>query len=270
MAQTRLLKVSSGTISQHDESNDSIRVVALGIGEAPPSTGVSVTGNISTSGDVIIGSNPAAAGIIRLDNATSICFNNVAGTADICALEVTSGNVVVLGDSTNSAGVVVEAKTGNNIIFQIGGGNDFIFNETRLRNNMVEYTWGSAVVSPILYQEDDTTASVTGDTLTFHSQDCTGATTIGGSFNLRPGTGTSTNGTLSLQDADGTDILTIGDNSLATFNKPIVLPEFAVASLPSVSTSGQMIAVTDETGGYVPAFSDGTNWRRVTDRAIVS
>jgi hypothetical protein len=31
-----------------------------------------------------------------------------------------------------------------------------------------------------------------------------------------------------------------------------------------------MIYVSDETGGAVMAFSDGTNWRRVTDRQIVS
>ena len=30
------------------------------------------------------------------------------------------------------------------------------------------------------------------------------------------------------------------------------------------------IFVTDEAGGSIPAFSDGTNWRRVTDRAVVS
>jgi hypothetical protein len=31
-----------------------------------------------------------------------------------------------------------------------------------------------------------------------------------------------------------------------------------------------MIYVSDEAGGAIPAFSDGTNWRRVTDRAVVS
>ena len=49
-----------------------------------------------------------------------------------------------------------------------------------------------------------------------------------------------------------------------------VLPSFSVSSLPSVNPAGQMLFVTDETGGSVPAFSDGTNWRRVTDRQIVS
>lgn len=49
------------------------------------------------------------------------------------------------------------------------------------------------------------------------------------------------------------------------------LQEFTVAGLPAASSyAGHMVAVTNETGGYVPAFSDGTNWRRVTDRAVVS
>ncbi len=49
------------------------------------------------------------------------------------------------------------------------------------------------------------------------------------------------------------------------------LAAFAKANLPSASLNeGGMIYVTDEAGGAVPAFSDGTNWRRVTDRAVVS
>ena len=47
--------------------------------------------------------------------------------------------------------------------------------------------------------------------------------------------------------------------------------EYTVATLPTASSyQGGYIMVTDETGGYVPAFSDGTNWRRTTDRAIIS
>ncbi|SKC53424.1 beta strand repeat-containing protein [Ohtaekwangia koreensis] len=45
---------------------------------------------------------------------------------------------------------------------------------------------------------------------------------------------------------------------------------FTVGTLPSAATAGQMIYVSDESGGAVIAFSDGSNWRRVTDRAIVS
>lgn len=45
---------------------------------------------------------------------------------------------------------------------------------------------------------------------------------------------------------------------------------FTVGTLPSAATAGQIIYVSDESGGAVLAFSDGTNWRRVTDRAIVT
>jgi hypothetical protein len=53
---------------------------------------------------------------------------------------------------------------------------------------------------------------------------------------------------------------------------PLKVPSYAVAGVPSASTSGAgaIIYVSDETGGAVLAFSDGSNWRRVTDRAVIS
>ena len=47
---------------------------------------------------------------------------------------------------------------------------------------------------------------------------------------------------------------------------------YVVADLPSASESGagSIIYVSDETGGSVLAFSDGTDWRRSTDRAVVA
>jgi len=52
---------------------------------------------------------------------------------------------------------------------------------------------------------------------------------------------------------------------------PLLLKTYTVATVPSVSTYDDgIIMISDETGGTVPAFSDGTNWRRVTDRAIIS
>lgn len=52
--------------------------------------------------------------------------------------------------------------------------------------------------------------------------------------------------------------------------KPLLLPSFTVAGVPSASPAGQVIYVSNESGGAVLAFSDGTNWRRCTDRAIIS
>jgi len=45
---------------------------------------------------------------------------------------------------------------------------------------------------------------------------------------------------------------------------------FTVATVPSATQPGQMIYITDETGGATMAFSDGSNWRRIQDRAIIS
>ena len=62
--------------------------------------------------------------------------------------------------------------------------------------------------------------------------------------------------------------------SLNTEQPPAVLGQlesFLVAGLPSAAAStARLVYVSNESGGAVPAFSDGTNWRRVTDRTIVS
>lgn len=47
-------------------------------------------------------------------------------------------------------------------------------------------------------------------------------------------------------------------------------PTYTVATLPDVGIGGGFIFVSDETGGATLAFSDGTDWRRVQDRTIVS
>lgn len=48
--------------------------------------------------------------------------------------------------------------------------------------------------------------------------------------------------------------------------------QFAKAALPSASASGAgaIAYVSDEAGGAVLAFSDGSSWRRVTDRMVVT
>lgn len=51
---------------------------------------------------------------------------------------------------------------------------------------------------------------------------------------------------------------------------PIRVGSVTVSALPAAAAAGQIVYVTDETGGPVLAFSDGTNWRRVTDRSVVS
>jgi hypothetical protein len=49
------------------------------------------------------------------------------------------------------------------------------------------------------------------------------------------------------------------------------LRPYAVASLPAATDHPNgLVLVTDDQDGPVPAFSDGSAWRRVTDRAVVA
>jgi len=57
---------------------------------------------------------------------------------------------------------------------------------------------------------------------------------------------------------------------------PFKIRSYTISALPDAKMWGDaavftsLIYITDESGGAVIAYSDGTNWRRVTDQAIVS
>lgn len=52
---------------------------------------------------------------------------------------------------------------------------------------------------------------------------------------------------------------------------PIRCKSYTVATVPAATAgAGQMVFVSDETGGATLAYSDGISWRRVADRAVIS
>lgn len=61
-------------------------------------------------------------------------------------------------------------------------------------------------------------------------------------------------------------------SSVQIYGVPLRLPSYTVAGVPSAVTAaaGAIVYISNESGGAVIAFSDGTNWRRVTDRAIIT
>jgi len=53
--------------------------------------------------------------------------------------------------------------------------------------------------------------------------------------------------------------------------EPLRVASYKVATLPPAAAwSRCVVVVTDETGGETLAVSDGTDWRRVTDLAVVA
>jgi len=70
----------------------------------------------------------------------------------------------------------------------------------------------------------------------------------------------------------GNELVVLVQNGITKqtpLNTLTVLASYSKSSLPSPAI-GTLIYVTDESGGAQPAFADGVNWRRVTDRAVVS
>lgn len=54
-------------------------------------------------------------------------------------------------------------------------------------------------------------------------------------------------------------------------NGPVRMSSYTVSGVPDASVyEGGVIYVSNESGGATLAFSDGTNWRRVQDRAIIT
>ena len=83
----------------------------------------------------------------------------------------------------------------------------------------------------------------------------------------------ATDGQLIRFERNGSNIGEVSSNSAgyAAFIGAPQLPQFTVATLPPATGRGrQLVFVTGEVGGATVAFSDGTNWRRVQDREIVS
>jgi len=61
--------------------------------------------------------------------------------------------------------------------------------------------------------------------------------------------------------------LSVATDATLTFQ----LLTYTVATVPAAATYPRgLIYVSNESGGATPAFSDGTNWRRVADRAVIS
>ena len=88
-------------------------------------------------------------------------------------------------------------------------------------------------------------------------------------------------GAITTTATDSVDYGTLTESVVALVNSdygvvetsggPVEFPQYTVSGVPDASAyTGHMVYVSNETGGSVMAFSDGTNWRRITDRAVIS
>lgn len=264
------------------------------------STDVAITGNLSVSGNATLSGNILGD---RLQNGTtSIDIQTASGNANI-SVAGTSNVVVFSSAGQNVSGYITSSGniTGGNLITaglvsatgnitSVGNisGSYFLGNGSQLTGIVTGNSFGVISVSG----QSDVVADQATDTLTLAAGTGIAITTNAGTdtitissaatdsiFATGGDMGTVDEAVTSSEDLGlVTDAATIeydlGTESTSGIITPslLLLPSYTVSGLGSLpaAPAGQFVFCSDESGGSIPAFSDGTNWRRVSDRAIVS
>lgn len=228
-------------------------------------TGANVSGHITATGNVTGGNIVTSGQITATGNVTAdAVLGNVTGTTANITANLTTSNIAV----TNSVGsnLVPDADD----TYSLGNAtnrwsNLFLTGNTiQLGNLQLKDTDGvlqilqgdGANLAPISAATETSETAVFSDDAEFGDVD--EAVTVSLDLGL-------------VTEQESVEI-NLGLLVQAGILQPdqIVFPSYTVTTLPIANPAAQMVFVSDEVGGPVMAFSDGLNWRRVTDRAIVS
>jgi hypothetical protein len=224
---------------------------------------ITATGNITSTANVT-GGNITTAGLIT-------ATGNITSTANVTGGNITTaGLITATGNITSSANI-----SGGNILGNgrnLTGINTFstisVSGQSDVVADAINDTLTLAAGTGIALTTSDTT-----DTITISQVSTTSIFATGGDM------GTITEAVTVSEDlgnvtTSATVSYDLGTETTSGILTPsyLLLPSKTVTQLASLTASpaGQFVYCSDESGGAVPAFSDGTNWRRVTDRAIVS
>jgi hypothetical protein len=227
---------------------------------------ISATSTITSTANVI-GGNVSTVGVVTATG--NVAGGNILTGGLITATgNVTAGNVLTSGLISATGNI-----SGGNIL-----GNGAGLSGINAFSNITVTGGNSAVADSIA----DTLTLTAGDGITIVVDSATDTVTIAASGSSEIFVDGADFGTVTepvtlsddlglvteavTEEADLGSLVTSG----LIYPDQFVLPSYTANALPSASVAGAMIYVTNETGGAVPAFADGTNWRRVTDRAIVT
>jgi hypothetical protein len=212
-------------------------------------------GNVNSSGNAMVG-NLLSAALVRgttLSAAGNITGGNVVTTGLITATGNITGNYI-LGNGSQLTGISVNAFSTISVL----GQSNVVANST----GVLTFVEGSGVT----IETDNTTGAVT-----FTAINSPSIFDTGGDMGLISEAVTSAQDLGLIIDVAGTsyDLGTLVQEGLI-WPSQFKLPEFTVGTLPTATPAGLMIYVSDASGGSIPAFSDGSNWRRVDTRNIVT
>lgn len=248
-------------------------------------------GNIFANGTAVLANAVGGTVTFTAGNNIAITGNNASKTI---AFDVTGISLNSISNGTSNVNVVSSGGnvtvgvggTANVAVFSTGGlsvtgnvqGNGAGLSGINVFSNITVTGGNSAVADSIadtltLIAGDGITIVVDSatDTITFGVQSGSEIFVDGADFGTveEPVTVSDDLGLVTDAVTEEADLGTLVTSGLI-YPDQFVLPSYTVSTLPAATPAGQMAYVTNESGGAVPAFADGTNWRRVTDRAIVT
>ena len=192
----------------------------------------SVGNGLSVSGTVLSVGQNADNNI--LVNSNNIQLNNTQSFTSGYSLSMHQGTI-----ATTAGNLDINVVSGTINLYGSSG--------VELLNSILQFTTG--VTLPKINQADNTTNSATGQLLSINAQNATGTTSIGGALVLASGTGTSANGTVTIQEggnsvasfAAGTGLTVF--KSLLQFGTGASSPVIQQASVSTNSATGQTLAI---------------------------
>lgn len=158
---------------------------------------------------------------------------------------------------------------------RLGGSNDLTLRRRAAANLMLGAADAASPVAQTLSVQSATGTNSSASAAVFSIDGSQGTGTgAGGDVRIRVApngsTGSTQNTLTEALRVRATDLATVCAGPIEA-GGPINLKSYIANALPTASLyPGGFIYVTSASGGNIPAFSDGTNWRRVDDRAIVA
>lgn len=175
------------------------------------SLNVFATGTVKSlnSTSLAVGANGASFGEIRLPSLGKINFRNFANSADLIILTTDGSNNTLIGDTTGSAGLIINFGSSSHAQFRVGASPIWDLSATSNTISVPNIQFGNTTIAPVFTQADDSINSSTAQSLTIHAQNATGTgATVGGGLILASGTGNTTglvtlkSGSVTMLDVD--------------------------------------------------------------------
>jgi hypothetical protein len=256
-----LVSNGSAWVSQAASGSGTVTSVS-GVGTV---NGITLSGNVTSSGALTLGGSLSNVSLTSQVIGTLPAGNGGTGLTT----PGTSGNVLTsngsgwVSQAPSAGGGTVSLNDGSAASPSLNFSSDTNTGLYRVGSDQLGLAAGGTNQVTISTSAVTTTVAVVGPT-------GLGASTPVYTFSGDTTTGLAYFGAGSMRFVNsGTPTLGFSSSSVNML-VPMRLPSYTTTTLPAATLAGQMIYVTNETGGAVPAFSDGTNWRRVTDRAIVA